>query len=100
MARRSSVGTKSWSDSLADWHSLKHHRRADAVWRVGIRHLARQGRLRFPARAVLGYEHGGIDLLEGGDRRRDDWLEDGAREVEAADDGVNLLDAGQTARVA
>lgn len=53
-----------------------------------------------PSGAVRGYDEVGCECREGVDGGGDDWLEEWAGEVEAADDGMDLLDSGQGAGVA
>src|SRR5579863_1229813 len=64
---------------------------ADAVGGVCVRHDLGDALGCSPAGAVGGYNHCWFDLLEGIDGRRDDRLEEGARQVKSTQNGVDLL---------
>ena len=76
-----------------------HERRADRVRHERVGQRGGQPVLRPPARAVRGHQHVGRHVAERGDGGFDDRLESRSGEVEAAEQRVQPVDAGQPQRV-
>src|SRR4029079_4814146 len=72
----------------------------DAVGDVGMRHLFGELIGGTPARAVRRDDGLGADLGQGINGRSDDWFEGWPGQVEAAYDGGDGVDAGESACVA